>query len=176
MNTNLSEVPLGKRNNYFSGKLLNAEDFNDEQTYQRNKMRLHNRLLRECGCISGLKVSTARNKKGSVIVHAGVAIDPQGNEIVVASDTEFPVPEDGKTAYLVAYWAEQETDFVTVPGGNDDRQMLPSKIEEYAIFRYEPAADRIGENGVVLARLEKVRGKWTIDKKYRVRRGRPKHE
>ena len=176
MNSNLPEIPLGKRNNYFSGKLLSADDFNDEQNYFRNKIRLYNRLLLKCGCISGLKVSTSKNKAGSVTVHPGVAIDPQGDEIVVSSDVECPAPENGKTAYLVAYWMERGTDFVPVPGASDDSLTLPSKIEEYTIFNYEPDEGRKRETGVVLARLKKVRGKWTIDKKYRVRQRRPKHD
>jgi hypothetical protein len=42
-----------KRNNYFSGKLLSEKDFRDEQEYNKEKRKLHNRLLHGWGGSAG---------------------------------------------------------------------------------------------------------------------------
>lgn len=168
MNNKQTEIPLGRRNNYFAGKLMTAQDFNDEQTYFRNRLRLHNQLLLRCGCVSVLKVSISKNKPASIIVHTGIAIDPQGNEIVLSSDVECPLPENPKMRYLVAYWAERGTDFIPGFGsGSEGVHSEPSRVEEYAILKYEENLDEAHRSGIVLARLKQVRGKWKIDEKFR---------
>ena len=44
-----------KRMNYFHGMLLTEEDFVDEQTYLREKLKLHNRI-HGAGVIWGLRL------------------------------------------------------------------------------------------------------------------------
>jgi hypothetical protein len=50
-----NEQPLS-RNHYFTGKLLTAEDFNDEQNYILERHRRHNRKLHGYGVVCGLQV------------------------------------------------------------------------------------------------------------------------
>jgi hypothetical protein len=59
-----------------------------------------------------------------------VALDPDGNEIIVPSDIECPLPETCGKVYLVVFWAERETDFVPVLGteGKEER-MVASRLE-----------------------------------------------
>ena len=57
MNRKSREVLLGRRLNYFSGRLLTAEDLKEEQTYHLNKRRLHNLALHDWGVVVGLDVS-----------------------------------------------------------------------------------------------------------------------
>jgi hypothetical protein len=173
MNKILIEIPLGKRNNYFSGKLLSEEDFNDEQNYMLNKMRLHNRMLHGWGTVSGLEVSASEDSFNGVIVSPGVAIDPFGNEIIVSSAVQCAFPEEYELAYLVLYWAERETDSVPARSAEGESdQTVPSRVEEYAILKYETEDGGNSQNGIVLARLKKERGKWKVDKKYSVRRAK----
>ena len=170
MDTELTEVSLAKRNNYYSGKLLSADDLNAEQTYLRTRLRYHNRLLLGCGCVSGLKVCLSKDDCESVVVHPGFAVDPHGNEIIITSKLECPVPQDGERTYLVAYWAERETDFVPLPGAQGaGGQTVASRLEEYAILKYEADPERGEQSGLVLARLKKKRRKWKVDKKFRAR-------
>ena len=175
MNKKQIEIPLRKRPNYAYGMVLGVEDFKQEQSYFIDRMKLHNRMLHGYGTVAGLEVSSSEDAAKSIIVNAGMAIDPEGNEIMLPAAVQYPFPENGDEAYLVLYWAERETDPIPVPGGGSEGdQTVPSRVEEYAILKYE--ADQVGAKhaGVVLARLKKVRGKWKIDKKFRVRRVKAK--
>ena len=66
-----------KRNNFFAGRLLTAEDFQAEQQYLREKQRLHNRFLLGFGVVAGLEVSIDRSAKSETVVRVapGLAID-----------------------------------------------------------------------------------------------------
>jgi len=174
MNEQPIEIPLRKRHSYAYGMVLGVEDFKQEQSYFIDRMKLHNHMLHGYGTVAGLEVSSSEDAAKSILVNAGMAIDPQGNEIMLPSAVQCPFPENGEKAYLVLYWAERETDPVPVPGcGNEGDQSVPSQVEEYAILKYE--ADKVDAKhaGVVLARLKKARGKWKIDKKFRVRKVKP---
>jgi hypothetical protein len=165
------EIPLGKRNNYAYGMVLGVEDFNQEFAYLRKRMKLHNLMLIGPGTVTGLEVSVSSDELAeSILVNAGAAIDPQGNEIFVTSAVQCPLPEEGDVAYLMLHWAERETDPVPVPGSDGDgEQIVASRVEEYAILKYETDLSASESSGIVLARLKKARGKWKIDKKFRVR-------
>ena len=69
------------RPNYFFGKQLSVEDFQREQEYHRDKGRLRNRLWFGLGVVAGLRVSVEQQE---LVVSPGVAIDCQGNELVIA--------------------------------------------------------------------------------------------
>jgi hypothetical protein len=175
MNNKQVEIPFRKRNNYTYGMVLGVEDFQQEQSYFINRMKLHNRMLHGYGTVAGLEVTSSEDTATSILVNAGMAIDPEGNEILLPSAVQCPFPENGKEAYLVLYWAEQETDPIPVPGDeSEDSKTVPSRVEEYAILKYEANEDDAEDSGVVLARLKNMRGKWEIDKKFRVRRVKAK--
>lgn len=70
-----------RRNRYFNGKLLTAEDFNQEQVYMNDKRRLHNLYFHGMGVAAGLEV--IRVDEYTVSVERGVALDGLGREIVV---------------------------------------------------------------------------------------------
>ncbi len=86
-------IPELARLRYFHGQPLSALDLRREQGYHREKARLHNRLLHGWGVVCGLDVEVAPRREGAecepdptqaeVIVMPGVALDCQGNEIVV---------------------------------------------------------------------------------------------
>jgi hypothetical protein len=95
-----------KRVNYFHGMLLTEEDFVDEQTYLREKLKLHNRF-HGAGVIWGLELKQIcievgpQNKTKAitkVFIGGGVAIDCAGNEIVVCE--QYLVPLDEKIEEL----------------------------------------------------------------------------
>jgi len=72
-----------ERNRYFYGKLMTVKDFDTEQSYFNGKRWLINRLLFGTGVVCGLEVDVKPNKKG-ITIKPGVALDPQGREIVVS--------------------------------------------------------------------------------------------
>ena len=171
MNEKPIEIPLRKRNNYAYGMVLGVEDFRQQFSYFMDRMRFHNRELHGYGTVSGLEVSIPDDEAESIIVNNGVAIDRLGNEIFLPAAVRCPFPDKGDMAYLVLYWAERETDFVPVTGSETDGdQIAPSRVEEYAILKYEPEEGNTNSSGVVLAHLKKLHGQWKIDKKFPVRK------
>ncbi len=78
------------RNAYWTGKLMLARDFVDEQHYVVEKLRHHNQKLHGAGVVCGLKVvqhdkETCRDR--FVCVEPGVAVDCCGHEVVVREKT-----------------------------------------------------------------------------------------
>jgi len=55
--SSLAAVPIFDRNQYFYGQLLSARDFQSEQAYFREKLKLHNRCLHGYGVVCGLEVA-----------------------------------------------------------------------------------------------------------------------
>jgi len=165
------EIPLYlKRNNYFPGRVLTAADFQAEQKYLMERMRLHNLNCHGIGVVSGLEVSNSMGPARSIIVSPGTALDPLGNEISLFSPVRCPVPTNCLMAFLVLYWAERETDPVPVPQ-SDAKQTMYSRLEEYAVLRYELEEDTAQRHaGVILARLMKIHRLWEVDPEYQVRR------
>jgi hypothetical protein len=74
------------RNAYWTGKLMLARDFVDEQRYVVEKLRHHNQHLHGWGVVCGLKV-VAHDKDSCrdrfVCVEPGTAVDCCGNDIVL---------------------------------------------------------------------------------------------
>jgi hypothetical protein len=79
-----------RRLNYFSGRLLTAEDFATEQSYWLGKHRSHGRHLHGSGIVCGLRVTPSG--PGGVTVEPGLAIDGLGREIVVPAPRQMPDP------------------------------------------------------------------------------------
>lgn len=96
MTTGLSELPDFLRLTYFHGQMLAACDFQGEQAYFVEKLRLRNRCLHGYGVACGLRVSPVRSENDCgadpdqhqprITLHPGVALDCLGNEIVVRRD------------------------------------------------------------------------------------------
>ena len=74
------------RNAYWTGKLMLARDFVDEQRYFLDKLRHHTQKLHGAGVVCGLKV-VQHEKEGCrdrfVCIEPGAAIDCCGHDIVV---------------------------------------------------------------------------------------------
>lgn len=53
----IANLQYTKRNRFFAGRLLTAEDLKLEQEYLREKQKRHNRYLHGFGVVFGLEVS-----------------------------------------------------------------------------------------------------------------------
>ena len=74
------------RNAYWTGKLMLARDFTDEQRYVVEKLRHHNQHLHGTGVVCGLKVvphDKVECRKYFVCVDPGTAVDCCGHDIVL---------------------------------------------------------------------------------------------
>lgn len=97
MTTGLSEPREFQRLRYFPGQMLAAGDFQREQEYFVEKLRLRNRCLHGYGVACGLRVSPVPSSdpcstvsdphQPRVTLHPGVALDCLGDEIVIRRDT-----------------------------------------------------------------------------------------
>jgi hypothetical protein len=85
-------VPQLDRLNYFYGQMLGVGDFRAEQTYFREKLKLHNRCLHGYGTVCGLHVHAPpppkpecahEPQKPIVCLEPGMALDVEGNELIV---------------------------------------------------------------------------------------------
>jgi hypothetical protein len=74
-----------ERIRYFAGQLLGEADLTQEQLYFREKARRHNRMLHGWGIVCGLAVRPGPASH-ELTVEPGHALDPNGDEIVVADD------------------------------------------------------------------------------------------
>src|SRR4051812_22050554 len=74
------------RNAYWTGKLMLARDFVDEQRYVVEKLRHHNQKLHGTGVVCGLRVvahETVACRNRFVCVTPGSAVDCCGHDIIV---------------------------------------------------------------------------------------------
>src|SRR3984957_12793864 len=81
---------VDKRVRFFDGQFLQAQDFVDEQNYQRDREHRHNRLLHGAGLAGGLTVPSAAANQ--VTVAPGTAIDSDGNHLVLAQPATLDLP------------------------------------------------------------------------------------
>ena len=105
------ELTPPERTRFFAGQLLTAADLEREQTYARERRRLHNRLFHRPGVVGGLAVTVAEDGR-AVTVGAGLALDPRGREIVVPSPTRVEV--EAAPCRVALSYAERETDAATI--------------------------------------------------------------
>lgn len=146
-----------KRMNYFDRQFLRAADFQDEQTYDLDRRRRHNRLLHTPGVAEGLQVSGTVGD-ANVSVAAGTAYDGLGQEIVLAAAQQVSVASitgATATAYVTISYAEQASDPSTDPGvtGNSTRT---SEIPALAVSSAPPAAPNLN---ILLAKVALANGK-----------------
>ena len=166
-----------KRNRFFSGKLLTAEDLELEQEYFRERLKRHNRYLHGFGVVFGLEVSRSGS---AVVISPGLAIDCQGNEIAVPESLEQPLPSPdlGSTLFLSISYIEKETDPVSdsVPKCSE---MENSRIEESAVAVFGTGNAHQGHrhfkgrwracgksHGLTIAKLRFSSGQWRIDRRH----------
>lgn len=156
---------------------MTAADLELEQKYLREKLRLHNRSLHGFGIVSGLEVYQRRDK---LIITAGLALDCEGNEIVVAEPIELGLPEGldgGTTIFLSVRYCENEikpahTD--RMPNGPCEDNLIEESFatafeNQNSNQRHRHVKGRwqaCGKpHGLVLARLRCSSGQWKLDRR-----------
>ncbi|SNY37863.1 hypothetical protein [Paractinoplanes atraurantiacus] len=110
--TEVSTQPF-RRLRYFHGQMLTARDFQREQEYHREKLKLRMRCLLGYGVVCGLHVEPASDSKeahGSARVHltSGLGVDCDGNELLVHGSCEIDlreaVADDERTGGHTTVW------------------------------------------------------------------------
>lgn len=81
----------GIRSHYFRGKMLTVADYAGEQNYMNHRRRMTNRSMWGWGVIAGFRV---RGDGGAMTVEPGLALDPEGREILACKKVSLRRPDD----------------------------------------------------------------------------------
>ena len=165
-----------RRVNFFNGKLLTAADLRDEQTYQIERRRLHNRALHGPGVVDGLQLRLEDiGAAPAVTVNRGFALDPRGREVILPDPLTLAIPAGPSPLLVVVQYSEQPADLVPVPGALTP---IPARIEEGSHVRLlvDPVGAEgpsQGSEGIAVGRLLCQEGQWSIDPAFEPQR--PRH-
>lgn len=149
---------ITKRVNYFDRQFLRAAEFQDEQAYDLDRRRRHNRLLHGPGVAEGLQVSGNANDT-FVSVSPGTAYDALGQEIVLPATAQVPLSAitaaTATPAFITIAYSEQPSDPSTDPGvtGNSTR------ITEQPVLTASAAAPSNPNMTLLLAKVTVTNGK-----------------
>ncbi|MDX2240710.1 MAG: hypothetical protein NW224_08515 [Leptolyngbyaceae cyanobacterium bins.302] len=138
-----------QRLNYFTSQFLIENDFQDEQSYHRSMRLRHNEHLHTPGVVDGLQVSQVPNTVNQIKVSTGMAIDQNGQEIVLLADSD-PVTLNGVNTDV--FVTIQYTELLDVPdttSGLKDQYRRTTEKYEIAGKTQLPQ----GETAIVLARV-----------------------
>lgn len=154
-----------RRPNFFSGRLLDAATLAEEQDYQREMRRLHNRTLHGYGVASGLNVNIeAGGGEPCVTVAPGCALDRRGNEIALCESVKLRLPADQHEAFIsLRYW-EHACDHAPAADGT-----TPTFIEDACIVAI---AAHVPSTAIALARAVHEASGWSIDARFVMPRAR----
>jgi hypothetical protein len=143
------------RNRFHAGKALTADDLEHEQSYHRTKHRRHNRLLHGVGIVSGLGVGLEPSSTGDdavVVVSPGVAISPDGEELVVCDRVTRDARPGGSVCNVTVALVERPAN--PTPGGET------SRIQESAEVA---VSEDVPPGHLAIARLLLQDGVWLVD-------------
>jgi hypothetical protein len=83
-----------ERTRFFQRQLITPDDLNQNQTYFREKMRRHNRMLHGWGVVCGVRV---RQGTGDceIVVEPGYILGPYGDEIIIDQEVTVDLCREG---------------------------------------------------------------------------------
>jgi hypothetical protein len=113
-----------KRLNYFTGQFLEKEDFKAEQDYHIDMRCRGNRALYYSAGIldGGFEVTQAIDAQTKIVdptrivISRGIAIDPQGKELILTEPMtkNLPLPTTTQEVFVTLSYNPTPTDFKTV--------------------------------------------------------------
>jgi hypothetical protein len=122
----MDDSHLPHRPNFFNGRILTAADFAQEQQYLRDKSKRHNRTLHGFGIISGLKVNA---RAGQIKIAPGVALDCEGNELIVNCEQSIAVPAAKENGNSISYLQLRFVENVAGSSAGGEAQTIVEAVE-----------------------------------------------
>jgi hypothetical protein len=148
-----------RRNRYALGMVLGVDDFTMEQAYVREKQRRHNLHLHGFGTVDGLEVSVEpTGTRPLVTVSAGLAIGPDGEELITCKATTIRSRTSRSPCYVTVRLVDRPVD--PVAGVSASRV---EEVTEIAVVARVPA------DQLPIGRLERVDGTWRVDASFEPR-------
>ncbi len=129
-----------KRVNAFQGLVIDVETWQEAHNYHRDQQRLHLLAMHQTGIVKGLEVTANKPPDLSVNIHPGLAIDPQGNIIIVAQLQQYRLQSREKGAvHLVIQFREIPAEPYQPPSGGQPTRLLEAyRIQEREKLPAEP--------------------------------------
>ena len=129
-----------KRVNPFQGLVIDADTWRDAHNYHRDQQRLHLLAFHKVGIVDGLKVTANNPPDLSVTIHPGMAIDPEGNVIIVPQTQHYRLQtRKSGIIHLVIQFREVPAEPYQPPeGGQPTRTLEAYRIEERDKLPAEP--------------------------------------
>jgi hypothetical protein len=130
-----------KRVNPFQGLVIDADTWQDAHSYHRDQQKLHVLAFHDTGIVSGLEVTAINPPDDSVNINAGMAIDPDGNVILVPQKQRYKLKTlNVKGAiYLIIQFREIPGEPYQPPEGGQPTRILEAyRIQERDVLPSEP--------------------------------------
>ncbi|MCP4214999.1 MAG: hypothetical protein GY765_10090 [bacterium] len=124
-----------KRARYFHGMLMSERDFEDEQKYHIEKRKLLNKMLHGWGVVCGLGLGIEKCKSSTLVIDKGMALDCNGNEILVNTPYELDVEAAIQSSITAGepLTAEKKCEKGDLPQTGPDRWYVVVKYREVPI-------------------------------------------
>jgi hypothetical protein len=127
-----------KRVNPFQGLVIDSETWRDAHEYHRSQQRLHMLAFHNVGIVGGLNVVANEPADLSVNIQPGMAVDNEGNVIIVPEPQHYQIQTREKsTIYLIIQFREVPTEPYQPPEGGQPTRI----IEAYRIQEREKLPD-----------------------------------
>ncbi len=138
-----------KRVNPFHGLVIDADTWQDAHNYHRDQQRLHVLAFHDTGIVSGMEVTANNPADLSVNINSGVAIDPEGNVIIVPQKQryKFQTSNEKGLIFLIIQFREIATEPFQPPGEGQATRILEA-------YRIQERAQLPSESYLELARID----------------------
>ncbi len=133
----------------FSGLVIDVDTWATAHDYHRNHQQLHLLSLHGSGVAQGLDVISTDPPSESVVIEAGVAIDPLGNTIVVPERQHVAIGENSGVTYLVLDYVE------SIPSDSDQRDTRARIKEDFRLRAIQTIPE---PHSIELARVDVKKG------------------
>ncbi len=155
---------------YYSGQLLSASDFQLEQDYHRDKVRLQNLALAGSGVVIGLEVSVDDGSVPNapvVSVEPGSAVAPNGELLVLCEPRVCTFSATVSAGFVALRFSEHS---VKRRGASVKNGQSPaSRISEGVAIEFHAQSP---PNSVAIARLSRKASGWAVDLKFKPAKSR----
>jgi hypothetical protein len=140
-----------RRVNPYRGLVVDENTWAEAHDYHRDHLRLHALAFHSAGVVAGLDVRPTPSQAGSVDIGAGVALDGEGNMIVVGQDRRvaFDGIEPGDVYIVLSYLENRVNADAGAPKGAPANRIVES-------YKIEPQNKPAEEPAIELARM-----RWT---------------
>jgi len=129
-----------KKVNPFQGLVIDADIWRDAHNYHMAQQRLHLLAFHQVGIVEGLGVNANNPPDLSVTIKPGLAVDPEGNVIIVPQTQRYRLQTHNQgTVYLVIQFREIPSEpYQPLEGGQPTRILEAYRIEERDKLPAEP--------------------------------------